>query len=110
MKEIKAYLHHYRVADVVHALGNAGFRNLTLIDVKGMLRALSDREQDYSIELGEKVIAEVRLELVCDDARVAEAVDIIGEHARTGQPEAGWIYVSGIDTATAIGGVGGGED
>lgn len=37
--------------------------------------------------------------------RVAEAVDIIGEYARTGQHEAGWIYVSGIDAAIPVGGL-----
>jgi len=39
MKEIKAFIHRNRVADVVRILGAAGFRNLSVIDVKGMLKA-----------------------------------------------------------------------
>lgn len=65
MKEIKAYIHRNRVADVVRALRHAGFHNLSIIDVKGLLKALDSQEQDYSIEIGDEVITEVKLELVC---------------------------------------------
>ncbi|MBZ0070135.1 MAG: P-II family nitrogen regulator [Gammaproteobacteria bacterium] len=105
MKEIKAFIHRNRVADVVRALNGAGYRNLSVIDVKGMLKALDAQEQEYSLELGDKVITEVKLELVCEDEnRTAEAVRIIQEEGRTGQPEAGWIYISEIQAALPIGG------
>jgi len=104
MKEIKAYIHRNRIADVVRALEQAGYRNLSIIDVKGMLKALDSKEQEYSIEIGEKVITEVKLELVCEgENRTAEAVRIIREHARTGSAEAGWIYISQIQSALQIG-------
>ncbi len=105
MKEIKAYIHRNRIADVVHALEAAGFRNLAVIDVKGMLRALDAKEQDYSAEIGEKVISEVKLEMVCqDEDRLAEAVRLIREHGRTGQRIAGWIYITEIAEAIPIDG------
>lgn len=100
MKEIKAFIHRNRIADVIHALKNAGFKNLCIADVSGTLKALDRKEQNYSVELGEAVISEIRLELVCDDARVDEATRLIQARARTGQPEAGWIYV--IDVRQAI--------
>ena len=46
MKQIKAFVHRNRVGDIVHALDAAGFTRLSLFDVKGMLRALSAREQE----------------------------------------------------------------
>lgn len=104
MKEIKAFIHRNRIADVVHALANAGFRNLSIIDVKGMLKAMDEREQDFSLEVGEQVITEVKLELVCEnEERTTEAIRCIKDNARTGQPEAGWIYVSEISSALLIG-------
>ena len=103
MKEIKAFIHRNRIADVIRVLKDAGFKSLSVIDVKGMLKALDTREQNYSIEVGEKVITEVKLELVCDDERVDEAVNLIREHACTGQALAGWVYVSEIITALPIG-------
>lgn len=103
MKEIKAFIHRNRVADVIRALKGAGFSNLSVVDVKGMLAALDEREREYSIELGEETITEVKLELVCEDEnRTAEAVRLIQENAKTGQPEAGWIYISEIQAALPI--------
>jgi nitrogen regulatory protein P-II 1 len=104
MKEIKAFIHRHRIADVIDSLKAARFRNLTLIDVKGMLKALDEKETEYSLELGEAVVSEVKIELVCEDDRVDEAVGLIRDNAQTGQREAGWIYVSNIGTAHRIGG------
>ncbi|MCB1676282.1 MAG: P-II family nitrogen regulator [Halioglobus sp.] len=96
MKEIKAFIHRNRAADVIRALKDEGFSNLSVVDVKGMLAALDEREREYSIELGAETITEVKLELVCEDERVDAAVQLIRENGRTGQPEAGWIYVSEV--------------
>lgn len=103
MKEIKAFVHRNRIADVVRALEGAGFRSLSVIDVKGMLKALGHKEQEYSIEIGEKVITEMKLELVCEDARAAEAARIIQRSADTGQAEGGWVYISDVEQALPIG-------
>ena len=102
-KEVKAFIHRNRVADVVSALNNAGFRNITVVDVQGILKALSSKEQNYSVDIGQKVVNEVKLELVCDnESRLAEAVQAIRENAKTGQPSAGWIYVTEIKSAIEI--------
>ncbi len=102
MKEIKAFVHRNRIADVVHALRDAGYRNITVIDVKGTLRALDAQEQDYSIELAEPVITEVKLELVVDDDAVNAAVRLICDCGWTGQTESGWVYVSEVLIALRI--------
>jgi len=104
MKEIKAFIHRNRITDVIHALKGADFRNLSIVDVKGMLKALDNKEQNYSVELGSAVITEIKLELVCDDAQVDEATRLIQQHARTGQADAGWIYVIDIGQAIRIDG------
>jgi nitrogen regulatory protein P-II 1 len=104
MKEVKSFVHRNRVAEIVHALSTAGYRHLTVIDVRGLLRALSAREEEYSIELGERVTHEVRLEVVCNDEDVERAVQLIRLHGRTGQPIAGWVYVSPVERAVPING------
>ena len=104
-REIKAYVHRNRIADVVDVLYDAGFRQITVIDVEGLLQALDSREQRYSVEIGKKIITEVKLELVCDgETQTAEAVALIREHGRTGQPSAGWIYVSEVRSCVEISG------
>jgi len=106
MKEIKAFIHRNRIADVLHALKNnhfcTGRCNLSINDVTGTLQALDNREKNFSIELGEGVITEVKLELICEDECVDEAIALIRDNAQTGQPLAGWIYTVDISSAIAI--------
>lgn len=55
------------------------------------------------MKIGQKVIIEVKLELVCERGeRTAKAVKLICEHARTGQKHAGRIYVTGLIERAAI--------
>jgi nitrogen regulatory protein P-II 1 len=106
MKEVKAFVHRARIGDIVHALEEAGFRHLSVVDVKGLLRALSDREQSYSIEIGERVTNEVKLEVFCEDDQAERAVQLIRLFGRTGQSVAGWVYQSTVDHAWPIDGRG----
>jgi len=84
MKEIKAYIHNHRIGDVIRALkdsgqcnASAGCRNLTVVPVQSLLKAVDAREQHYSVELAEEVIYESRLELICEDPQVDE---LVGHH------------------------------
>jgi nitrogen regulatory protein P-II 1 len=104
MIEIKAFIRRVRAADVIRGLTRAGFCKLTVIDVKSILKSLDDTEQDYSIELGEEIITETKLELVCEDNEEAEVVKIIRKYGRTVKENSGWIYISSINVTYAIDG------
>lgn len=102
MKEIKAFIHRNRVADVLRALKGEGFCCISAVDVRGMLDALDSREREFSLELGAEMITEVKLELICKDDEVEHAVALIRENARTGQPTAGWICVNDLSAVYPI--------
>lgn len=110
MKEIKAYVHRNRIADVISALKGStswaatgsGEHNLTAYMVKGSLVPLDDDERHYSLDLGDEVVNEYKLELHCADEHVDELVDTIRAAGRTGQANSGWIYVADIASAVAI--------
>ena len=104
MKLIKAFIHHVRAASVVDALADAGYRNLTLHDVKGMLKPITGNERAYSVEAGGLVIAEVQLSLVVEDNQMSKVTSIIQTVGRIGQNISGYIYVSTIDQVLQIGG------
>jgi nitrogen regulatory protein P-II 1 len=106
MKEVKAFIHRGRVVDIIHALEEAGFRYLSVTDVKGLLQALSAQEQTYSMELGERVTKQIKLEVFCEDDQAERAVQLIRQHGRTGQSVAGWVYQSTVDQAWPIDGRG----
>jgi len=112
MKEIKAYVHRTRIADVIEAVkatsawaprsGDVGQHNLTVYAVQGSLAPIDQDERHYSVDLGQEVTREFKLELHCEDADVAELVAAIRAAGRTGQRRAGWIYVVDIVSAEAI--------
>ena len=104
MKLIKAFIHHVRAAEVVQALADAGYRNLTLHDVKGMLKPISDSERDYSTSGAGMVISETRLSLVVEDSEVDAATGIIRTIARVGPGISGYVYVSPVEQVLPIGG------
>jgi nitrogen regulatory protein P-II 1 len=104
MKLIKAFIHHVRTAAVVEALADAGYRNLTLHDVRGMLKPITENEQDYSAEAGGLVISEVRLSLVVEDQEVDAVTSIIRAVGRVGPHISGYVYVSPVEQVLPIGG------
>ena len=83
MKEIKAYVHSSRVAGVIAALKNSSAwggertgrrHNLAVYVVKGSIMPLDSGEQHYAMDLGDEVVNEYKLELLCEDGEVDEIV------------------------------------
>lgn len=111
MKEVKAYVHRSRVADVIAALkdtpawgtARSGRRhNLAVYLVKGSLMPADGGERRYSTELGDEVVNEYKLEMLCEDSEVDEIVAALTSAARTGQSVAGWITVSDVIRVLSI--------
>jgi nitrogen regulatory protein P-II 1 len=112
VKEIKAFIRQHRIADALNALrdsglcdlgsAGAGCHNITVSQVQRPFAGAEPAQQHYSMELAEAVVAEYRLELACADDQADALVDIIAKAAHTGQPEAGWIFVSDIRLAVEI--------
>lgn len=110
MKEIKAYIHRNRVAEVISALKSSvawttigdDEHNLTAYMVKGSLVPLDEGERRFSVELGDEVINEYKLELHCSEDHVDELVKIIVASARTGRVNSGWVYVMDVVSAVPV--------
>lgn len=111
MKEIKAYIHRDRVGDVITALKNSpawGGENgdarhgLAAYLVRGVVASPFGPERHYSVDLGEEVINEYKLELICPDAEAEELVKVILASARPGDAHGGWVTVSELVSAVAI--------
>ena len=114
MKEIKAFIHAHRAADLLQALKEAeanGTRicNLAVFTVKTLLRDTDAGEARYSMELAETVINEIKVELLCPDEVVAFLVEIIKRVAHTGDHEEGWVVVTDTLLAVRVG-ISGGDN
>lgn len=102
MKEVKAYIRHHRVNHVIEALEQEGFNDMTLIDVKGITRGLPREEYHYSLELAEKYMDVIKLEIVCTDQGADRIVEIIKINAHTGRKGDGLIFVAPVEEVVRI--------
>jgi len=109
MKQIKAFMHPHRITTVTEALRNSGLcdisagtgcYNLTVSTVQRLYTSSDPAQQHYSMELAEPVVAEMKLELICDDNLVDQLEHLIVQAAR---PSVGWVFVSDIERATKLG-------
>jgi nitrogen regulatory protein PII len=110
VKEIKAFVRRHMIDKVIHSLEDAGFTDMTVIDVDAVRRGLRDEDLEYSVELAERYMTVARLELVVRDADLDRAVRTIREHARTGTKGDGLIYVSPVEQAIHVRTGAAGED
>lgn len=101
MKEIKAFVHRRRAADIVHGLLDAGFNQLSLVDVKGTLEAVTPNETDFSVEFGSSIVTEVKVEVVCADTDVDRVIDIFRSRGHSSRAS-GWVYVSDIERGMSL--------
>ena len=102
MKEIKAFIHRNRAADVLRELKAADFKRFSFNDVHGTLQALDTQNRDFSVEFGEEVTSEVKIEFVCDDDRVGDAIRLLEKSGRTNRPVSGWVFVTSVEEMYVI--------
>jgi len=104
MKEIKAYVRPVKLGTILHELEVAGARDVTVIRVDA-IGVIADPEQDrrrFVRAYAERYSAVAKLEIVCRDEKAEPFVRIIQEHARTGAPGDGRIFVSAIERTVNI--------
>lgn len=102
MKEIKAYVRIPMLDKVIRGLEEAGFTDMTVIDVRAIRHGLREDDLAYSIELAERYMNVAELVLVVRDQDVPAVTHIICARARTGTKGDGLIYVSPVEDAIHI--------
>jgi len=102
MKEVKADIRHNMVGKVIEALEQSGFTDITLIDAKGITSGLKPEDYRFSMELAEKYMNMVKLEVVCRDQHAEKVVGLIKTAAHTGRKGDGLIYVTPVERVVRI--------
>lgn len=111
MKEIKAFIHPHRTAAVIQALRESGACDtpagascfhIAISQVQSVHATSDGAQQHYSVELGEPVVLQTKLELVCDDEAADLLVDLIVRHGHTGQTCSGWVHVHPLEKRVPI--------
>lgn len=111
MKEIKAFIHPHRTAAVIQALRESGLCDqpagascfhIAISQVQCVHATSDGTLQHYSVELGEPVVLQTKLELVCNDEAADLLVELIVRHGHTGQACSGWVHVHTLERREPI--------
>ncbi|MGD1044867.1 MAG: P-II family nitrogen regulator [Bacteroidota bacterium] len=102
MKKIEAIIRPHSIDDIREALQEAGFRGMTLQEVKGFGRQKGHTEVYRGAEYQVDFLPKVKLEVVVPDGRVEEAVSIIIRRARTGKVGDGKIFILPVEEAIRV--------
>ena len=102
MKEIRAYIRVHMLSHVIRGLEDAGFTDMTVVDVRAIRRALLDEDVEYSLKLAERYMNVASLTVVVRDPDVKSVTDIICARGRTGRKGDGLIYVGPVEQAIHI--------
>jgi nitrogen regulatory protein P-II 1 len=108
MKEIKAFIHAHRVSDVLQTLKEAEVHgseiiNFAIFPVQALLHGTELKKARYSVDFGETVINEFKIELLCPDEAVTVLMEAIQRVGHAGDHEEGWIIVTDILSAIPVG-------
>jgi nitrogen regulatory protein P-II 1 len=93
MKKIEAIIRPHKLDEVREALLEAGFRGMTILEVKGVGRQKGHTEVYRGSEYQVDFLPKIKLELVVTDSRLDDALSIILKVAKTGQVGDGKIFV-----------------
>ena len=102
MKKIEAIIKPFKLDDVKESLQEVGVQGLTVIEAKGFGRQKGHTELYRGAEYVVDFLPKVKIEVVVDDALVAQVVEAIVTAARTGKIGDGKVFVSSIDQSVRI--------
>ena len=102
MKKIEAIIKPFKLEDVKDALGEIGLSGLTVSEVKGFGRQKGHTELYRGAEYVVDFLPKVKIELVVDDKKYKEAIDVIIKQANTGKICDGKIFVYEVSEAIRI--------
>jgi nitrogen regulatory protein P-II 1 len=102
MKKIEAIIKPFKLDEVKEALQAIGVQGITVIEAKGFGRQKGHTELYRGAEYVVDFLPKVKIEVVLQDAMLAEAIEAIKAAAQTGRIGDGKIFVSSIEQAVRI--------
>jgi len=102
MKKIEAIIKPFKLDDVRSALTEIGITGMTATEVKGFGRQKGHTELYRGAEYVVDFIPKVKLEIILEDERVEQCVEVITNAARTGKIGDGKIFISTIESIVRI--------
>lgn len=103
MKEIKAIIQPFQLANVIDALKQmTDLPGVTVSEVKGFGKTLAEDAEDKVVEDLIDYARKVKLEIVIPDHLLEKVLEVIQHEAHTGRPGDGKIFVYTVDDVVKI--------
>ena len=102
MKRIAAVVRPEKLEPLKEALFQAKISGMTIYQVHGCGNQHGWKEYFRGSEVFLNMIPKVKVEIIVEDSRVDEIVDVIVDVARTGEVGDGKIFISSIDSVVRV--------
>ena len=102
MKKIEAIIRPHKLDEVRNALQEAGFRGLTVSEVKGYGRQKGHTEIYRGAEYSINFLPKAKIEVVVADSQADKAIDLIIKTAKTGEVGDGKIFISPVSEVIRV--------
>ncbi len=102
MKKIEIVTRPFKLDEVKTALTQAGVKGMTVSEVKGFGRQRGHKEVYRGAEYQVDLVPKVKIEVVVEDAKAPEIIEVVQNAARTGQVGDGKIFVVPVEEVVRI--------
>ena len=102
MKLLTAVIKPFKLDDVRSALEKFGVQGMTVSEVSGYGRQRGHTEVYRGAEYTVDLVPKVRLEVLVDDADIADVVEVVLKTAQTGKIGDGKVWVTPVDTVVRV--------
>ncbi|WP_019876423.1 P-II family nitrogen regulator [Sporichthya polymorpha] len=102
MKLLTAVIKPFKLDDVRGALEKFGVQGMTVSEASGYGRQRGHTEVYRGAEYTVDLVPKVRLEVLVDDADIADVVEVVLKSAQTGKIGDGKVWVTPVDTVVRV--------
>jgi len=102
VKKIEAFIRHEALEEIRDRLAHMGLPSMSVSEVKGSGRQRGYTESYRGARTTIFLRPKLKLEIAVDDADVDRTIDTILEHAHTGEPGDGKIFIINIEDAIRV--------
>ena len=102
MKLVTAIIKPFKLDDVKAALEAYGIQGMTVSEASGYGRQRGHTEVYRGAEYTVDLVPKVRLEVLVDDADVADVVDVVVKSAQTGRIGDGKVWTTAVEDLVRV--------
>lgn len=102
MKKIEAVVRHHKLDEIAAKLDEAGFKGMTVSEVRGYGRQKGHSETYRGAEYQVDFVPKLKIEVVVGDEQATQVIDLIVAAAQTGNIGDGKIFISDLADVVRI--------